>query len=310
MEYGLCCLLYNGPVRFKTFTWQKVQKILKNERIASAQKYIDLVIQHNLHSLQEMFIFCKKNEIKSYRISSDIIPHFQNLTTSEIFPKDYWQEIHEKLASMNTHGLILSMHPGQYVNVGSPTESVVKNSIEDIKYHLFISRPLKCSEINIHVGGSYGNKDASTRRFFKNITQLLNDEERSFITIENDEYNYSIEDIISIAKDLKIRATYDIHHQRCYLIRDGIVIKNSPQEEEWQESSRETWKNYEYQRMHISSPKDGWEKLSTCRSHNDFIQPDDFPKWLLKKNYIHLDIEAKFKEKSIFALRKEFENNG
>jgi UV DNA damage endonuclease len=100
---------------------------------------------------------------------------------------------------------------------------------------------------------------------------------------------------------LGVRATYDIHHQRCHELSydaDGVP-------EEYFEWAKETWKDYDYQRMHISTPRDGYTTASKSRPHHDYIDINDLPSWMIGKENLHVDIEAKAKEVAIKKLRNE-----
>jgi UV DNA damage endonuclease len=102
-----------------------------------------------------------------------------------------------------------------------------------------------------------------------------------------------------VASQLGIRVTYDIHHQRCNELKyesTGTVRENF-------EKARKTWAGYGYQRLHISSPRDGFVSITKARPHSDYINPVDFPKFLLEYPDVHVDIEAKNKEDAIFTLR-------
>ena len=123
------------------------------------------------------------------------------------------------------------------------------------------------------------------------------------MTIENDELNYSVEDVVEIASELGIRAAYDIHHQRCYEMRYPGTIN----EREYLELCRTTWEGYGHQRVHLSSPKFGYGDFAKSRPHHDFISIDDFPQWLLDYPDAHLDIEAKAKELAIADLQQKID---
>jgi UV DNA damage endonuclease len=300
MEFGLCCKFVNEPVTFKSYTRAHIQKLLVSDYNAAREKVVDVVFQ-NIDSLQKALDYCQKNSIRSFRISSDLIPHLTFLQESKIIDDNLLNEITEKLSEINTHQIVLSMHPGQHVNMGSPHLDVIKNSIQDLNEHFIVAEALRCMEINIHVGGMYGNKPHTIERFIKNMRMLIPSDKLKNITIENDELNYSVEDITMIAKELGIRATYDIHHQRCYCLRNP----SAKTEKEYLELCRSTWNAHGIQRVHISSPKYGYTNIVASRPHHDYININDFPSCLLDYPDIHLDIEAKAKELAVADLRKK-----
>ena len=218
MEFGLCCKFLNEPVRFKIYTLSHIKKLLQTDAYAARQKVLS-VIWHNINALQQALDYCYDNSILSFRVTSDLIPHLTNLQKLNVLDDNLLTEIQEQLSKINDHGIKLSMHPGQHVNMGSPHKHVVSNSLQDLKEHFFIADLVQCTEINIHIGGTYGDKNKSTKSFINNMRQLIPADKMKYMTIENDELNYSVEDIVSVAKELGIRATYDIHHQRCYNLK-------------------------------------------------------------------------------------------
>jgi UV DNA damage endonuclease len=300
MEFGLCCKFYEQPILFKIYTLANIQKILQTDPQAARKKVSDVVF-HNIKALQMALDYCRQNSIRSFRVSSDLIPHFTTLRKLNLITDSLLKEISYELSSIDSHKIILSMHPGQHVNMGSPNLDVIKNSLQDLNEHFFVADILDCKEINIHVGGTYGNKNETKKRFITNMREFIPSDKLAYITIENDELNYSVEDIVEIAMELGIRATYDIHHQRCYNLR------NPDQRTEKQnlELCRPTWKNYTYQRLHISSPKFGYSNVVASRPHHDYINIADFPLWLNEYSDIHLDIEAKAKELAIADLERK-----
>lgn len=285
MEYGLCCLFRDEDIKFKTFT-------LKSFSVEKAHK----VYEHNIFQLQKAFDYCKANDIKSYRISSDILPKFGKLFrdgTVEIEP------YLERLKRLESYDLVLSLHPDQFVNLASLNPEVVLNSVEIVKDHLMLSKYLNISDINIHIGGRYGDREATKKRFIENVKRYFSEDEIKMITVENDELNYSIDDVLEVCNSLRIRATYDIHHERCFQLGKEI------DEESNFLKARETWRDWSYQRVHLSSPRDGYSTPSKSRPHHDFIDKNDFPKWLKKYENLHIDIEAKAKEVAIQRLKRD-----
>jgi len=290
-ELGLCCLFKEEPIKFRTYTFKKISSMENSE----AREKILTVWDNNIESLQKAFNYCKENNISSYRIGSDIFPQYDRVLY--LLSKNDIDIYQKKLQELNTHDLVLSMHPGQHVNMGSPKPDVIQNSIIDLKYHYMFAKNLDIKEINIHLGGAYGDKESAKKRFIQNMSELQRDL-LDRITIENDELNYDVHDCIEVAKALGIRVTYDIHHERCYALKRGY----SYLEHELAQKSSFNWNGH--QRLHISTPRYGYSTPSKSRSHSDYINPSSIPQWVFSKCY-HIDVEAKYKEKAIFKLRSK-----
>ncbi len=306
VNFGLCCLFKEEKIQYKTYTKSGLLKLsLKDQR-----EKVKEIIFNNIKSLQQSFDYCYNNDIKSFRMSSDVIPHSTYIRI--ILSVEELENIYKELKNLTPYDLVLSMHPSQIVNLGSPSEEVVRNSIEELKNHWLIFDKIntKTKEINIHLGGGYGDKKSAKERFIKVAKELpfLKN-----ITIENDELTYSIEDCLEVSKELNIPVTFDIHHHKCHLLNkdykseytDVISIIND---------CKKTWikRGYNHMRIHLSSPKDGYSTSSKSRPHTDLINEEDMNdlSFLKLDNdlNIHIDVEAKHKEVAVFKVRDYFKN--
>lgn len=254
-----------------------------------------------MKTLQQAINYCYKNNIESYRFSSDLFPHFDYIST--VLDNSTIEKLFQVVQDIDIKNVILSCHPGQHVNLGSLTELVVQNSIKEIEYHGRLCAALNSKEVNIHLGGCYGNKELAKSRFIQNFSSLY----YKNITIENDELSYSVEDCLEVAGALNIPVTFDLHHHRCYSLKEDYTSEYS--EYELFLKCKQTWINagYNYMRMHLSNPKiQEYTTASKSRGHSDMIYDlDSIPGWLKEESLhfdIHLDIEAKHKETAIFDL--------
>lgn len=298
LKLGLCCLFHNEPIKFKTYTKSALLKLSEKDR---TDKILS-IINHNIQTLQQAIIYCYKNNIESYRFSSDLFPHFDYVST--VLDESTIEKLFQSVQKIDTKNITLSCHPGQHVNLGSPTEQVVINSVKDIEYHNKLCEALNSKEQNIHLGGCYGNKQEAKQRFIENYV-LYNIKN---ITIENDELSYSVEDCLEVANILNIPVTFDLHHHRCHSLKEDYNSEYS--EHELFIQCKQTWINagYNYMRMHISNPKTlEYINASKSRGHSDLIYDiTSIPEWLKDESKmfdIHLDIEAKHKEVAINNLR-------
>lgn len=301
MELSLCCKFHEEKIPFKIYTLTNIKTL----SIEKAREKIYEVILNNINSLQLSFDYCYKNGIRGFRIASDIIPHNTNLLDLGILTKNDFDFFREKLQNLNTRALVLSMHPGQFVNMGSPKEEVILSSVKEIKEHLFIADSLGFGDINFHLGGSYGDKKSAIERFIENMNKYFSREELDKITIENDEFSYSIEDVVSVCQNLGISSVFDIHHQRVYNNKHSLSHEHL---EGQFLLARETWKGKNWQRIHISSPKNGFDNVKDSRAHADYIELKDIPNFLWNYDDLIIDVEAKYKELAVLKLYGEIKN--
>ena len=297
---GLCCMFHQEPIKFRTYTKKKLESLNDSE---ARDKILEVII-NNVNPIEKSIDYCSINNIKSYRVSSDIIPHWEYVNERGIFTEKDKQYFENMLKDINTSNVCLSLHPGQHVNMGSPTVDVVDRSISDLLYHKFLADALGFKEINIHLGGTYGNPVEAKKRFIENVKSRI-PEIIPYLTIENDELSYNVLDCFEVCTELGCRLTYDLHHQRCNHINNPTELS----EKQMFDMAKQTWTNLgkDYMRMHISTPKHGYTTPSKSRAHSDMIEPNDIPDWLLYESNlfdIHIDVEAKNKETAIFSLNE------
>ncbi len=297
MELGLCCLLHNNKeYKFRTYTRARMEKLSFHD----ARLNVHEVLTHNTVMLGKFFDYCRDNSIKSYRLSSDLIPHFKYITERGLITDTELQEFLSAFGSHDTSNICLSQHPGQHVALGSNRQEVIDNGIADLRYHKLIQDAVGFKEMNIHLGGAYGDKPSAKERFIENAEEF-----KDYLTIENDELTYNIDDCLEVSERTGIPVTFDLHHHRCHMLKPEYKPLRSDQE--YFQAAKETWiaSGRNYMRIHISSPRVEYTTAAKSRPHHDFINPGDIPSWLLKEaeNFpVHVDVEAKAKEKAIQEL--------
>jgi len=303
IDLGLCCI--NMSLREK-----KPKSIFVNRtcRLDTAKKngleYVNALSLQNTKDCVQLLDWNERNGIKSYRLSSDMFPHLSNTAFS-----DYDYKI--DFSALNLfdignkafeYGQRLSMHPGQFNQIGAKDEKVFQKTILDLSCHCkildFIEKDLDFEEnraiICIHGGGVYGDKKKTMERWCKNFERLP-ENLKSRICIENCEKCYNVKDCLEMSERLNIPVIFDLHHYECY-------SKLHPDEKQLDlhEALGKVFKTWEKRNLkpycHISEQGKG--KIG---HHSDYISkiPDCF---LRINTPFTLDVEAKMKEKAIFKL--------
>ena len=88
------------------------------------------------------------------------------------------------------YGHRLTTHPGQFTQLGSPRESVVRSSIRELEYHAEMLDRMGIDQdgvMIIHGGGVYGEKAAALARMKNVIQYKLSARVRARLVLENDE---------------------------------------------------------------------------------------------------------------------------
>ena len=295
----LVCLFKNEDIKFRTFTLKSLQTLTP---IEIANKIED-VYEDNLTSLQTALDKCFELGIKSYRISSNLFPKFSYVKENNLVPQGLILYLETSLRLINTHNIILSIHPDQFVVMNSHKDDVVKNSVLELKYHLWLAEYIKIDSINIHVGGLYNDRANAMRRFIDNMNKYFSRVELNKFTLENDEKSFSAFDVLDICLELQIRPTFDIHHYRCYNMKQQyeneliryILIEYK---KHWVSSG------FNYMQVHLSSPRDdNYLTLKGSSPHADFIHSDDYIDFSFLDFNVVIDIEAKAKEIAVLEFK-------
>src|SRR5690554_3881854 len=208
MKIGYACLTVGVP---------DTQMRTCRKANATSENLMEL-IEHNLHSTENMIDYNIKNNIKMYRISSDLIPfgsdkETNNLDWATLF-KDTFDRMGQKIKD---HDIRVSLHPGQYTVLNSPNEEVISRAIDDLEYQDLILNALNVDDSHkliIHIGGVYGDKEAAKARFIETY-EGLSKEVKARLIIENDDRLYTIADVLEISEATGAPVVYDNLHNFC-----------------------------------------------------------------------------------------------
>lgn len=298
IRLGLCCLYAEEPVHFRTVTASGLGKLERSARLPR----VSAVCLHNVETLLQALHIAVRLKIGAFRIMSPLFPRYTHPEagyTLNILPDA--GRITAALQAVNRfrreHGLRLSFHPDQFVVLNSPSEDVVSRSIAEVEYQALLSQAVGAENINLHVGGAYGNKAESLARFAKTFDRLSL-AARKRLTLENDDSVFTPADIMPLCRALRIPLVYDVHHHRCN--PDGLSEAAAT------EGAVETWARLKREpHFHISSPRGGWEARNP-RPHADYIDPADVPQAWASLDALTVDVEAKAKEKAVVRLQEEW----
>lgn len=236
---GYACMTMNVPnTNFKHC----------NKKKCDPQTLMDATA-HNLLSLDHIISYNAKEDIRLFRISSDIVPFGSHETIS--FPwhtifADELLRIGEKAKQANIR---LSMHPGQYTVLNSPNNDVVRAAVRDLVYHCQFLEALgtaTSSKIILHIGGAYNDRANAIQRFKDNY-RLLPQEVKNRVIIENDDRIYTIQEVLQIGQELSIPVVFDVLHNEI----NPSAHQRSDQE--WIALCSDTWQEKDgTQKIHYS----------------------------------------------------------
>lgn len=173
----------------------------------------------NVNDLETIIKWNVENNIKLFRISSDMFPWASEYGIENLPNITEIAEVMKRIGEYaKFHGVRLGCHPGPFNVLCSPNEKVVQNTIKDLELHGKVMDLLGLynspyNKINIHCNGVYGDKIASMERFCQNY-EKLSYSVKTRLTVENDDKAsmYSVKDLMYIHNRISIPIVFDYHH--------------------------------------------------------------------------------------------------
>lgn len=261
-----------------------------------ANEKLDSVIKSNFESLEKILKYNIRNDITFFRMTSELIPLVSHPLVEYDFINQY-KPYYKKIGDViKENKLRVDIHPSAYTVLNSVNNEVVTSTINILEFYQKMYKVMDIkSKIVLHIGSKVGGKRLGIKRFIDNFTKLDKDLQK-LIVVENDDKSYNIRNVLSLCEKLNIPMVLDYHHFK--------VNKNNEKIENYIERIFNTWKD-EVPKIHFSSPKDKKNK----RSHNDYINVDDFIDFIEKIKFTKKDfdvmIEAKKKDEALFKLIRE-----
>jgi len=189
------------------------------------EKGLNYVSELSLQNCRDLVTIVKWNEemgIKLFRMSSDLFPW---MTLYEFTDLPDYDKIANLLKGVGTlaakYDHRLTFHPSHFNALGSPNPVVVEKTIKELNKHSQIMDLIGLTispynKINIHVGGAYGDKESTLKRWVENYNKL-DYNTRKRLTIENDDKAnmYSVKELYEgIYKQCGVPIVFDYYHHK------------------------------------------------------------------------------------------------
>lgn len=258
----------------------------------SKEKVLEIASK-NIGYFPSIVEFCQKKNITMFRLGNSCIP----FASHSSFDESIWDELAPLFSKVKRgtlqHNLRLSIHPGQFIQLGSKNTKVVESSLRELAYCTRLLDSFEAGDdgiITLHLGGTNGDKKATMERFCGVFQE--NQWLGKYLALENDEYNFTVSETLEVAKICGIGMIFDIFHHSI-----------NPSDVSW-DDIKCSWKN-KRPKLHISSQGEG--KIG---HHADFISEVDFATLqdFLGDDFYEVDImiEAKKKEDAIERILKNY----
>ena len=178
----------------------------------------------NIEDLEKIINYNEGIGVRFFRISSGLIPRVSDPQVEAILgsvgaPAHNIEFARPALARVGALarglGHRLTMHPGQFVQLGTPHEKIAAQSAAELDYHADVLLAMGMttamgSVLVIHGGGVYGDRAGALERWSARY-RALKETTRQFIVLENDEH-WSVAELLPFCEREGVPLVVDYFH--------------------------------------------------------------------------------------------------
>ena len=300
MNLGYACI--NMQLRKQNiFTGRTCRKAKFDEK---GLEYVGELGLQNIRDLYQIVQWNERNNIKFYRVSSDLFPWNSEYEYEDLPQYKQACNILKAIGDYATKvGQRLTFHPGPFNILASNKPNVVERTMVELRHHseifdLMGFEPSFYNKINIHIGAAYKDKYEVLKRWCENY-EKLDSRVKKRITLENDDSanKYSVRDLFDhVYSNIKVPITFDYHH---HTFNTGDLSEESALK-----LAISTWPTDITPVVHYSESKRINEGLNVkLTAHSDYI--NKVPE--LYDCVVDVMVEAKAKEQAISPFLLEYQ---
>ena len=226
-----------------------------------------------------------------FRLSSQIVPFASHPDAEWAWREELAPSLRAIGAFANSQGMRLGTHPGQYTLPNSPRPEVVEASILELAYHsdmLDLMELPADARVQIHVGGVYGDREASLQRWVEAYRALPEPVVRR-MAVENDERLFGLSDCLRLHGETGVPVIFDVFHHA--LLNTGEALPEA------YERVRPTWNGLPMQLDYSSQNAD-----RRFGAHTETLDEADFAAFLVDVPD-SADVMLEIKDKETSAMK-------
>lgn len=253
--------------------------------------YVAELALQNVRDLQQILRWNVRHGIFFYRCPSKLLPWNLRYEVADL-PR--YDELADRLAEVGAfvreNGIRLTFHPNYYCKLASTSADTARRSARDLANH---GRWLDLMElprtpyhaINVHVGATYGDREATLARFCERVDDLPpRAADRLVVENDDDESLYGVAELADgVARECGVPVTFDYHHHkfthRGRTYREGFA------------RARETWD--ERPVAHLSEAERLHTGDTSVRPQSHAARVETVPDWLAAAADVMLEADAK-----------------
>ncbi|MCY4732980.1 UV DNA damage repair endonuclease UvsE [Natronomonas gomsonensis] len=260
--------------------------------------YVSELARQNFADLHEILQWNLDHDIRFYRCTSELIPWNSQFELSALPDYDEIETLARRCGALiDETGMRLTFHPDYWCKLASEADDTVERAVTAVEYHadwldlMGLDRSPYYG-INVHIGATYGDKDATADRFCETIDRL-SPGARERVTVENDDKPslWSVPELTEQVSDRTgVPVVFDYHHHsftdRGYTYREAFEL------------AADTWGDVR-PAVHYSEPERLGDPTARPQAHADSVA--GVPEWLCERADVML--EAGAKERALLAVR-------
>ena len=298
MKLGYACINMTLQAAGGITTNRGMRQKTFNERGLS---YVSELALQNVKDLVTIVKWNEEMGIKLFRMSSELFPWMTYYDFEDLPDYDKIKNVLKGIGTLaEKYGHRLTFHPSHFNALGSPNPKVLESTIKELNEHSKIMDLMGLSatvynKINIHIGGAYGDKQATLKRWIDNYYEL-DPNTQMRLTVENDdkENMYSVKELYKgISEQCGVPIVFDYYHHK--FCTGGLT------EQEALELAAKTWPKGIVPCTHYSESrrKEKLDESIKAQAHSDLIK-DTIQTYGLD---IDVVIEAKHKELAVLNYK-------
>ncbi len=283
----------------KTMTMAAFSKLPDRE---AGLRRLERIARENLGSTLRLLKHNRYLDVQVYRLTSKLIPLATHHDLSDWDPySPLARDFAEVGAFIRKHGMRVSFHPDHFTVLSTPRPEVYASSVKVLHHHVAMLERMGLDErstCNIHIGGTYGNKEAAGKRFIAQFN-LLEQRIARRITLENDDKTFTAAETLEICEQVGAPMVLDLHHHAVNNpAHDAAEVLWPRIQQTWERRFGGSLPP----KLHVSSPKSERDP----RGHADYVDPAPLLSFLHQIAHctpaVDVMIEAKRKDESLLRL--------
>lgn len=236
---------------------------MKIEDRDAALRRLEQLGQENIHNTLRLLKHNRAHDIRLFRLSSRLIPLVGHESTEGWEPITPLRNSFRELGEYAIRNKMrMSFHPDHFTVINTPREEVLHSSLRDLDFYVKMFEAMgldRRAKLVMHLGGTYGNKEASRQRFIDQYKRVP-DKVKERLTLENDDKTYTALETLEVCEELGLPMVLDVHHHQ--VNNQGETVDDL-----WPKIAA-TWEGSELApKIHMSSPKNDKD----IRSHAEHV---------------------------------------